>query len=165
MKTKDLVSLLNRAIGAIETPLDISRGDRKDLLEDLAVTAAELKNRSIVRSTAIRKLINDKNVLGYTVTPNTQFGSAKVGIIRRGDVYVETADGRGELLHVFSTYEVGGSLNGNYIEDPIGAQLATIAYTAISTLEEMKRAREYAARLEAEEAEAKKARRKGKKHD
>ena len=105
-----------------------------------------IKSPTFAHGKQVQKLIQKDYVLGYVVVAGGRGGGPRVWPIYRGDVYVKTKDRRGKpLTHVFSTYEQGENLNGQHYEDPVGSQLASIAATAIATLEEMKRARDYKA--------------------
>lgn len=104
-------------------------------------------SKTFANSRDIQKIIQDDYVLGYVVIGASKAGSAKVWPLYRGDVHVKTRTRSGKTVHhVFSTYEQGETLNGHHFEDPVGAQLAMIASSAISALEEMKRGRDYAKR-------------------
>ena len=82
-----------------------------------------------------------KDPMGYAVIGLTRGGSPKIWPIYHSDLHVMVAERKGPVRHVFSCYEQGDGLNGQYFEDPIGSQLASIAATAIQTLSELKQLR------------------------
>lgn len=88
------------------------------------------------------KYVEKDYVLGYVVVGEGRGGGAKVWPIYRGEVHVNGKDRRGKpMRYVFSTYEQGMPLNGQYYEDPEGARLAVIASHAIAALDERERTR------------------------
>lgn len=103
-------------------------------------------SRTFRNSREIKKLVDEERVVGFVIIGNSKHGGATVSPLYEAQVFVAVRSRRGKpVTHVFTGYEHGDAYNGQYIDDPEGHALASVAAIAIARLEERVRTLQLAA--------------------